>query len=297
MRKVMIFSLIAAFGIAITGADIAEAKRFGMGSSFGKQRTINKTPQTRPISPQKQPAANSQRGSTRTGMMGVVGGLALGGLLGTMFFGGAFEGIKLFDILIIAAAAFLLLRLMRKRNKRRHSSHTPHDESTSYIEPSISNPPPHEVKPEPMQEEFNFEEEREPIGSALRPTLDEKHFTSAAKEIYLRMQKAWDSGDSEDIRKFCTAEIAERIGHDMSPNSNHHTEVVALDAEIVDSWLESDMEWVAVGYKGVLREKMSDHTGDGVEDKTAEVSETWIFRHTPNSDDPTWYLAGIQQAH
>jgi len=26
------------------------------------------------------------------------------------------------------------------------------------------------------------------------------------------------------------------------------------------------------------------------------MHETWIFRHAPNADDPTWYLAGIQQA-
>jgi len=34
---------------------------------------------------------------------------------------------------------------------------------------------------------------------------------------------------------------------------------------------------------------------EGSETVTHEVQEHWIFRHDPNSDDPTWYLAGIQQ--
>jgi len=27
------------------------------------------------------------------------------------------------------------------------------------------------------------------------------------------------------------------------------------------------------------------------------LDETWIFKHAQKSDDPTWYLAGIQQAN
>lgn len=299
MRKAVIFGLIAVFGLAVSDINIAEAKRFGMGSSFGKQRIINKSPQTRPAWPKKQPAMANQRGSTRSSMMGIVGGLALGGLFGAMFFDDTFEGIKALDILIIAAVILLLIYYLGRKHSRKEHSYTNYNEGISPIEPSVGTAPTPEVEPEALQEEFDFheKEEREPIGSALRPKLDEKHFISAAKEIYLRMQRAWDSGDTEDIRKFCTPEIAERISHDMSPSSNHHTEVATLHAEIADSWIESDMEWVAVSYRGMLREQMTDHTRGAVEDQMAEVNEVWIFQHTPDADDPTWYLAGIQQAH
>ena len=100
----------------------------------------------------------------------------------------------------------------------------------------------------------------------------------------------------EDIRQFCTPEIAERISRDMSPNDQNRTEVATLNAEIADSWIESDLEWVAVNYTAMLREQQLDHTGATVEDQSAEVNEVWIFQHAPKSDDPTWYLAGIQQA-
>jgi len=308
MRKLMTLAVIAIFAITVSGADLAEAKRFGMGSSFGKQRMSQPKSNTlsqQKAAPQKQPAAAGQRGAARTGMMGMLGGLAMGGILGALFFGGAFEGANLFDIVVIGGIIFLVLYFLRRRGPRHRPSYA--GEST-YNEPSIRDfPSPAsesatekapEPESEPLQEEFDFhEEEREPVGAALRPEIDEKHFVSAAKEIYIRMQKAWDSGDLEDIRKFCTPEIAERIGRDMSPNSENRTEVATLNATIADSWIESDLEWVAVNFNGLLREKMSDHTGAMVEDQTAEVNETWIFQHAPNSENPTWYLAGIQQSH
>jgi len=296
MKKLIVVAMIAVFGIMVSGVDYAEAKRFGMGSSFGKKRMSQ--PKSNSFSqqkaaPQKQTAAGNQRGSARTGMMGMIGGLALGGLLGAMFFGGAFEGIKLFDILLIGGGIFLIMYFLRRRSPQQHAYAG--QETNYHNEPSVNTFP---GSADAVQEEFDFDDQnREPVGSAVRPEVDASHFLPAAKEIYMRMQKAWDSGDIEDIRRFCTPEIADRIAQDMSPNSENHTEVATLHAEIADSWVESDMEWVAVNYSAMLREQAKDHTGATVEDQTAEVNEVWIFQHTPNSDDPTWYLAGIQQAH
>jgi predicted lipid-binding transport protein (Tim44 family) len=134
-------------------------------------------------------------------------------------------------------------------------------------------------------------------GKMLRPKINEKHFLDAARDIYMRMQKAWDSGDVEDIREFCTAEIADRISHDMQTTATNRTEVATLNAEIADSWIESDLEWVAVNYTAMLREQTLDDSGNTVEDETTEVNEIWIFQHNPQSENPTWYLAGIQQVN
>ena len=291
MKKLITVAMIAMFGIMISGADLAEAKRFGMGSSFGKQRMSQ--PKSNSMSQQKaapqKSAAAGQRGSARGGMMGMLGGLALGGLLGAMFFGGAFEGINLFDIVLIGGIIALLFFFLRKRTPARQPyyagsqpSGSMHDYAQNYATD---------------EDEVIDQSPREPVGTVLRPEIDEKHFVSAAKDIYIRMQKAWDSGDIEDIRQFCTPEIADRIARDMGPNSENRTEVATLNAEIADSWIESDLEWVAVNYAAMLREQTVDHTGATVEDQTAEVNEVWIFQHAPKSDDPTWYLAGIQQAN
>lgn len=305
MRKLMTVAMIALFGLMLAGAEQAEAKRFGMGSSFGQQRmvqpkqsTFNQQQTARPA----QPAATGQRGFARTGMMGMLGGLALGGLLGALFFGGAFEGINFFDIVVIGAVIALLVFFLRRRGSPPQTAYAGHqggsamqDYGHAYrAEPSFDAD---EQVAEQISEPAIDDTPREPVGTALRPEIDPAHFVGAAKEIYLRMQTAWDSGDIEDIRKFCTPEIAERIGRDMSPNATHSTEVATLHAEIADSWVESDLDWVAVSYTAMLRERTTDHTGATTEDQTAEVNEVWIFQHDPKSEDPTWFLAGIQQPH
>jgi len=286
MKKIITLAMIAFFGLMVSGLDQADAKRFGMGSSFGKQRSFQ--PKSNSFSQKKatpnKASAAGQRGSTRTGMMGMLGGLALGGMLGAMFFGGAFEGINMFDILIIGGIALLAFMLLRKRAPRQQASYAGSPSSNDFSSDFGDD-----------DADIVDETPRQPVGTALRPDINEKTFLPAAKEIYVRMQRAWDSGDIDDVREFCTAEIADRIAQDMQPDASHSTEVATLNAEIADSWMESDLEWVAVNYTAMLREKTEDSSGTTSDDNTTEVNEVWIFRHAPESDDPTWYLAGIQQ--
>jgi len=296
MKKMILFTMIAGFGLSMLGlADDADARRFGGGFSFGKHRSMTPPSQSRMFnqrkaSPQKSTAAG-QRGSARTGMMGMLGGLALGGMLGAMFFGGAFEGINLFDILIIGGIIALVFMFLRKRAPARQPSYAGARSAASHDYAQDFS-----ATTETQDDDVIDTTPREPVGAALRPEINEKNFIPAAKEIYVRMQKAWDNNDIEDIRKFCTAEITERIGRDMKPGETNVTEVATLNAEVADSWIESDLEWVAVNYTAMLREKTLDDSGTTLDDKATEVNEVWIFQHAPNSDDPTWYLAGIQQA-
>jgi len=286
MKKLILFTMIAAFGLSMIGlVNNADARRFGGGFSFGKHRSLSPPSQSRMFG-QRQATPRSriagQRGSARTGIMGMLGGLALGGMLGSMFFGGAFEGINLFDILIIGGIIALVFMFLKRRTAASRQSFAGAQPSSS----DFSTDGDADIVDSAPQQ---------PVGAALRPDINEKQFIPAAKDIYVRMQKAWDNNDIEDIRKFCTAEIAERIGRDMKPGETNITEVATLNAEISDAWIESDLEWVAVNYTAMLREKTLDDAGVTLDDQTAEVNEIWLFQHAPKSEDPTWYLAGIQQ--
>ncbi len=292
MKKLLLFTMVACFGLSMLGiVDDADARRFGGGFSFGKHRSVSPPSQSRMFNqrqatPQRSGTA-ARRGSARTGMMGMLGGLALGGMLGAIFFGGAFEGINLFDILIIGGIIALVFMFLRKRVPARQPSYAgAQSSSPDYAQGFSSDGDADIVDKTPP----------EAVGAALRPDINAKHFIPAAKDIYVRMQKAWDHNDIEDIRKFCTAEIAERIGRDMKPGETNITEVATLNAEIADAWIESDLEWVAVNYTAMLREKRLDDAGVTLDDQTTEVNEVWIIQHAPKADDPTWYLAGIQQA-
>ncbi len=131
-----------------------------------------------------------------------------------------------------------------------------------------------------------------------KPDIDEEHFTTASRNIFMRMQASWDAKNMNDIRSFCTPEISSKISADMEKLDDYYTktEVSLLNARIEDSWIESSLEWVAVHYTAMLKEETLDHSGSIIESENSQVNEVWIFQHRPNSKDPTWYLAGIQQA-
>jgi len=287
MKKLLTFSMLALFCLVVSGADYAEAKRFGMGSSFGKsfnKRSVAPAPrmsQTKQATPNKQAKTSSARG----GMMGMLGGLALGGLLGAMFFGGAFEGINFFDIFIIGAIIFAFLWFMRRKA------------------PNLAQQPAYagqQAEAHPTQPELFTSSEASPqtSGQMLRPDIDEAHFIPAAKDIFMRMQAAWDKKDMQDIRTFCTTEVANQIDSDMQSlgKNKSQTEVGMLEATMIDSWIEQGDEWVAIQFHAMLKEETLNTAAQAIESAAHEMHETWVFRHTPNSDDPTWYLAGIQQA-
>lgn len=278
MHKLLSIALVAAIlGLSLMSfAGDADARRFGGGMSFGSQRMAPQKGFAQRQTVPQQPGMANQRGGARPGFMGILGGLALGGLLGSLLFGGAFQGINLFDILVIGGLLFLVINLLR-RNQGPHEAM-----AWSGFQPGAQG-----------------WETQQPTMHAVRPKLDEKHFMRAARDIFLRMQKAWDARDIADIRRFCTPEVAEKIDQEMRNLGNLNTlnEVGMLNAALVDTWVESDLEWAAVAFTAMIREQEIRPDGSSARKVSHEVNETWIFRHDPTSDDPTWYLAGIQQGH
>ncbi|MDX8404059.1 MAG: Tim44-like domain-containing protein [Mariprofundaceae bacterium] len=278
MRKLIILSILAMFTLTAVGVEEADARRFGGGSSFGKSRMFKQPTQPR-ATPRKTTPANSQKGSARTGMMGMIGGLAMGGLLGAMFFGGAFEGLNFFDILIFGGLLFILFKFLgRKTQDSRSMAFSGNQSGREQQHFGLFGGSKNE--PDSVQ------------GKAITPDIDTKFFLDAAKSIFAQMQTAWDKKEMDEIRGFCTDEVANRIETEMSSlgEKTTQTEVATLNAEITDAWVESNLEWVAVHFTAMIEEQES-----GAETTTHEVQEHWIFQHNPDSDDPTWYLAGIQQ--
>ena len=115
-----IVTLLIGSSLIYGGIQDAEAKRFGGARSFGSKPSYSNpyrrstTKPTRSASQQRasqQNQAARQSMSRRGGLMGMLGGLALGGLLGAMFFGGAFAGLNFMDILVFGGIAYLLYKL------------------------------------------------------------------------------------------------------------------------------------------------------------------------------------------
>ena len=297
MKKAIVFSLLAMF-ISVTGlSTTVEAKRFGGGMSFGKsfkkQKSFSKpAPQQGASKHKAAPTQGAASGARAGGMMGILGGLAMGGLLGAMFFGGAFEGINFMDILLMGGIAFAIFWFMRRaangrREEYAHAGH--HNQSFGHsAEPQ---------QPNAQQQATLMSAETSAIDTSATPDLDTDHFMQAAKDIFVRMQTDWDAKNIEDIRKFCTPDVAEHISgqlQSMGENTTQ-TEVVMLHAEIAGTWLESNLEWAAVHFQSVLKERTLNSDSVVVATEDTNINEVWVFQHNPNNDDPTWYLSGIQQ--
>lgn len=95
MKRFWIFFIAAFIGASLISAT-AEARRFGGGGSFGKQRSILRAPEQRtpPAAPATAAAAKSasqpQPGGNK--WLGPLAGLALGAGLGALFAGGGLGG-------------------------------------------------------------------------------------------------------------------------------------------------------------------------------------------------------------
>jgi len=119
--SIVTFAIFIGLFMSVAVVSDAEAKRFGGGKSFGSNIFKNKSAKrsnSTPSKAQQKNSAQKQAFSKKGGMMGLLGGLLIGGALGALFFGGAFENVSFMDILIIGGIAFLLFKLLAGRRKQ-----------------------------------------------------------------------------------------------------------------------------------------------------------------------------------
>src|SRR3954471_2181184 len=115
MRKWLLALCTLIFGIALFATD-ADAGRLGGGRSVGTQRNVTAPPAkpAQQAAPKQQAAPAAQPQPSRWGMLGgILGGLAIGGLLGYLFGGNGLLGFLLLGVLafvVIAAVRALIAR-------------------------------------------------------------------------------------------------------------------------------------------------------------------------------------------
>jgi predicted lipid-binding transport protein (Tim44 family) len=88
--------------------------------------------------------------------------------------------------------------------------------------------------------------------------FDAAGFERIAKMIFIRMQAANDSGDLNDLRAFTTPEMFAAIKLDLQDrgDATQRTDVVRVDAEVLDVAEEADRQIVSVRFHGLIREEL-----------------------------------------
>jgi len=300
--------------VSLIGISDAEAKRFGGARSFGGKSRFS-SPYRRSAAPtrsagqqkayQKNQAAR-QTLSRRGGFMGMLGGLALGGLLGAMFFGGAFEGINFMDILIFGGVAYLLFKLFaakgaaqRQTSYQRNSGN--YQKSDNY-DTASKNKSYYDAQPGGFDTDVLFKKQNKSTvtePSAFQQDADFKNpvmpegfnqadFLSGAKTAFYDLQSAWDKNDLAEIRGLTTDKVFSEIQQQLkTSDTKNQTDVLKLDAELLDvRELDAELEAVVL-FNSIIRE--------GKDLQAEQVQEVWHFVKPRNSHQPTWFLDGIQQ--
>lgn len=281
--------LIAA--LVITPFGDAEAKRLGGGRSFGSKPSYSSPYQRSQIQPRRaiSPAkvapsrqADHQALPNRTGLLGWLAPLLVGGLLGSLFLGGAFEHLNLADLLVFGGLAFVLFKLLARRSRP--------VEEAPYHSAGVTTPGAEESATRPFDTDLLFNRSNpNQVSSALVDTpadFDVEGFLEQAKQIFRQLQAAWSQGELADIRGLTTDEAFMEIKTQKETEGVGPVEVLALKAQLLDYQETSDAQTAAVLFTASIREDQRD---------PEQIEEIWHFVRAKFGFNPSWRLDGIQQ--
>src|SRR5688572_14457606 len=291
-RTTIALAFTAILGLVTLDADAA--RRFGGGGNVGKQRaapSATKEAAPAPAQPtQAAPAqgatpapaaAGSAAAAAKPSFMGrwggLLAGLGIGALLATMFGAqlGPIIGLLL-AVLLAAAIGFGLYRLFTGKR----APQQPRPVQFAGIGSAIQAPPGGATAAaavEPAQRR-----------AVSIPGFEVAPFVRVAKTSFIRLQAANDSGDLDDIRDFTTPEIYAEIAMQLKERQGtQKTEVVSLDADVVEAVVEDGFEIASVRFWGLIRENDASNP--------EPFDELWHVRRKAGDSKASWLIAGIQQ--
>jgi len=304
MKRILAAMLVVVATTSLLAVAPAEAKRMGGGSSLGMKRAA---PAPAPAAPAAAPqAAPTQAGAAAPAApapvaapaaggfskwLGPLAGIGIGAGLMAMFGGGLGGGIgSMFMMLALAAAAFFLFQMFRRKSQATNPSTMQYAGAAPIDVPNtgtgvspVAHFPASAGPVVDTPQAAIAESPRYPIG------FDAEEFVRQAKISFIRLQAANDSKDLRDIRDFTTPELYAELSMQIQERDNtpQLTEVVKLDAELLEAVTEQQRIIASVRYTGLIRE---DAVGDA-----APFSETWHVVKDLQHPTPTWHIAGIQQ--
>ncbi|TAN78616.1 MAG: Tim44 domain-containing protein [Gallionella sp.] len=290
MKRFLMLLTIALTSLSLFAAT-AEAKRFGGGGSFGKQRSMG--PQQAQKAPAAAPAPAPAAAPAPAGnkWLGPLAGLAIGAGLGAMFAGGM--GGAMGNILMALLAAGAVMFLIAKFRKPQPQSAMQYaGAGAPYREPQPAQQPlsgsPANAAPAAQT-------------GSIPPDFPVESFLRSAKTSFIRLQAANDRKDLNDIREYTTPEMFAEISMQMQERDNapQKTDVVAINGELLEVANEGDLAIASVRFTGQLRENNGapeavqagmPHSGN-----PQNIDEIWHVQKNLRDDKSVWLLAGIQQ--
>ncbi|WP_300452016.1 TIM44-like domain-containing protein [Accumulibacter sp.] len=296
MKRVFMALGVCLLSLGLAVGD-AEAKRLGGGKSTGMQRDSVTQKQATPpaqnsITPSAPAAAPAAATAPKRNWLGPLAGLAAGlGIAALLSHLGMGEGLaNALMIGLLVVAVVLVFKLLFRRKAPPLSG-----EAMEYA--GVGGPG--------MAPSSSFEAAQSGSSSAtgdverklqcldrteheVPADFDSEGFLRVAKLNFLRLQAANDAGNLEDIREFVSPELfAEiRLQFDERNKAPQQTDVVILNAQLLDLATETGRHVASVRFSGMIREE--------AEAAAEPFDEVWNLTK-PIEGGKGWVVAGIQQ--
>jgi len=318
MKKFLASTMIAVTALSFV-AD-AFARPVGGGRSFGRQSSSvsrMRAPAPAPApAPYQQPGyqrqtpppmAPAQVPQRRPSMWkGVLGGALLGLGLGALFshfgIGGAMASAlsSILMILLLVFAVMFVVRMFRRKTTPSNTQfsgfnqnpvpatgtpeigsglnqgwqpNTPNNYAGGYNQPTSN---------VSLNKQAGHEQWGVPAG------FDTEAFLRHAKASFIRMQAAWDRGDTADLREFTAPEVFAELQLQIQERGGQqdYTEVVSIDAQLLGIETTERDYLASVQFNGMIRNAPGAQAEPYV--------EVWNLAK-PLNGNGGWVLAGIQQ--
>jgi predicted lipid-binding transport protein (Tim44 family) len=229
----------------------------------------------------------------------MIGGFLLGGLLGSMLFGGLGHGagFGLMDLLLVAGLAYAAYALFRRRAPEPALAGMPGRAGWAPPEPSVP-------VSEPAAGGLADPDLESGLGAIrmMDAGFDPARFAGTVREVFLRVQAAWSARDLTPVRAELTEEMAAALERDLDRlrtlrRTNRIEQVAVLDAVVSEGWQEYGRDFVTVRLAAMALDYTTDETTgaivDGSKSAPTRFEEYWTFTR-PVGPNP-WRLSAIQQ--
>ena len=290
MRSIALALALVFASTAALVPDAAEARRMGGGGAIGMQRSLPpRAPSAlpaQPAAPVAHPGTPATAGAAaaaapRRSWLGPIAGLAAGlgiaALMSHLGFGAEFGNFVM--LLLLGLVALTAIRFLMRR-----FAPSPAAAPMQYAGPGMQQQP----ATFGSGSTFAAPPQASAAPARLPDGFDAAGFERIAKMIFIRLQAANDAGDLGDLRAFTTPEMFAAVKLDLQERAGaaNQTDVVRVDAEVLDVATEADRQIVSVRFHGLIREE-----ADG---GAAPFDEVWHLVK-PSDGSREWAIAGIQQ--
>jgi len=269
----------------------AEARRLGGARSLGAQRqALPPQKPTAPAATQQQaqtpaaatPAAAAPKaGASR--WLAPLAGLAAG--LGLAYLFGEQLGTILLAILLGLAVVLVIGMVMRALGRGQAPSAPRGLQYAGLGNETVAAPPPSQLPAGGTSSEVPAH-----TGPRVPAGFDVPGFLRQAKKSFIALQAANDRGDLDSIRDLVTDELFDDLSRDVAARqgAGQQTDVVTLDAQLLEVTTEAGAHWASIRFTGMLREESGG--------APTPFEEVWNLQK-PEKGGSGWLLAGIQQVN